>query len=358
MNTYDTGFDFGNGEATVTLFDLHGQLQSLTVPSVTAEGTLSGLQEIRGASGAHDHPYKLYDDDYILSFDGEDKHIGRLALVYSSDPHETRNDINRYWSKTSLEFLLTLSGSLIFDREFTLNVVTGLPAETYSTLNKRQVKEALEGDRAFWLNGTSRMAHIKVAKVVQEGAGGIVLYGTKEPVKQAIIDIGERTTDIFTARGQEPIADQCKGRDKGVANAAELLNTLVYTACARELTIDERRRILRAHVSFQPYPDIPVAGRSLTDEELRPWAETALRKTGKFIRDFTSKVLKSDEKGHVAADLKSVILIGGGAYYFLQDIQERIPFAKMGENPEYANSRSYAHFARRFAVIAQSRVSA
>lgn len=357
MERHDFGFDFGNSIAKGVLFNGQGQPQYCGAPSVTAEGTLAALNDIRQASGTQGD-YRLRDDDYILARSDAELYVGRLALAYSSDPQETRGDINRYWSESALNFLLTLSGSLIFDREFALNVTTGLPAQTYDAVNRRRVRDALEGDHGFWLNGVPRRAIVTVSKVVQEGAGGIVLYGTQEPVKQAVIDIGGRTTDIFTARGQEPIKDQCKGYPKGVEDATDLLNDLAQSTYGRVLTISERRAILQAYASHSPYPDIPVSGRSLAASEMAAWADQALRKTGTLIRTFVSKTLRSSEKGGVATDLKSVWLIGGGAHYFLRDIQEIIPFAQVRDHPEYANALSYAYFARHFSERAQVRMGA
>ena len=357
MSTYDFGFDFGNSVAKGVIFNQALQPQYCSIPSVTAEGTLAALNDIRQASGVQGD-YRLRDDDYILVHGDAELYVGRLALAYSSDPQETRGDINRYWSEQALQFLLTLSGSLTFDRDYTLNVVTGLPAQTYDAINRRRVRDALEGEHAFWLNGVPRRASVTVAKVVQEGAGGIVLYGTQEPVKQAVIDIGGRTTDIFTARGQEPVKDQCKGYPKGVEDATDLLNELAQAGYGRVLTIAERRAILQAYALSQPYPDIPVSGHSLQLGEMEAWAEQALRKTGGHIRTFVSKTLRSSERGSVAADLKSVWLIGGGAHYFLRDMREIIPFAQVRDHPEYANALSYAYFAKYFSERSQARIGA
>lgn len=348
MTIYHFGFDYGNSDAAGTIYEYDGQSRSLAIPSVTAEGTLSGLEHIRSASGTRDGA--LGEQDYVLEYKNSELYVGHLALTQSSDPHETRGDINRYWSTSSLESLLTLAGSLIFDREFALNIVTGLPAETYSAANRRRVIDALEGEHPFKLNGESRVAHVSVARVIQEGAGGIVLYGTKQPVKQCIVDIGGRTTDLFTSRGQEPIRDLCRGFDKGVEYAADLLSNQVFAAYNRRLTLDERKAILRAHVApgIRHYPDIPISGQSMPADQLYEWTESALRRTGKLICSFVSKVLKNNEQGGVATDLKSAYVIGGGAYYFLRDIQGMIPFVQMREHPEFVNSLSYARFAKRF----------
>lgn len=347
MQTVMMGFDFGNSESAGVLFDTAGHLHSLTIPSVSAAGTLKALEQGREASGLHDSPYRLPEDAYVLTCGNTEYYIGNLALTQSSDPHETRGDINRYWSESALHLLLTLAGSLVFDREFALHVVTGLPAETYNATNRRKVKEALEGSHTFWLNGQQHLAHVTVAKIVQEGASGIVLYGTKEPLKQAVIDIGGRTTDIFVARGQEPIPSLCRGLDKGVEYAGDLLSAHVQSVYGRQLTLHERRGVLRAHVAHEGYPPVVVSGSLIPDYELAAWTEDALRTTGRLICTFVSKVLKSNEQGGVGTDLASCALIGGGAHYFLSDIQALIPFAGVREKPEYANALAYAYFARR-----------
>jgi plasmid segregation protein ParM len=347
MISVDCGFDFGNSVAKGAIFNGLNLPQYCGVPSVTAEGTLAELNDIRQAAGIQQE-YRLHDQDYVLAHNGAELYLGRLAFLYSTDTQETRGDINRYWSESALQFLLTISGSLVFDAEYSLNLVTGLPAQTYDAINRRRVRDALQGDHVFFLNGVRRRASVHVSRVVQEGAGGIILYGTQEPVKQSVIDIGGRTVDIFTARGQEPVRDQCKGYPKGVEDATDQIAEYAQMSYERLLTIAERRAILQAFALGQQYPDIAVKGRSLPVADMEAWAAAALKKTGALIRTFVSKTLRSSEKGGVATDLKSVWIIGGGAHYFLNDIQQIIPFAQVRPQPEYANALSYAYFARHF----------
>ncbi len=347
MNTYLAGYDGGNGVAKLLLFDPAGQAQHLAIPSAVASGTLSDLQASRAASGQQERA-GLGEEDYVLVHGGTSLYMGRLALVQAADPQESRGDINRYWSLGALRFLLTLSGALIFDREFRLVVVSGLPAETYSSANRKRVQTALEGTHPFTLNGQERLAHIEVAAVVQEGAGGTVLFGSRKPVKQATIDVGERTTDIWVARGQEAISTLCKGIDKGVGYAADLLAERVFAAYRRKLTTLECRAILQAHVTAgMTYPDIAVSGHTIPRAELWGWAEGALRQTGELICSFLRKVLRSTEQGDVGTDLDSALLVGGGAYYFQHDIRAVLPFAEVATDAEFVNALFYAKTARR-----------
>ncbi len=358
MNTYSVGFDFGNGAAKLTLFGAGGRPLSLAIPSVVAAGTLGDLETIRAASGQERLSW-LGKEDYVLTHNGVHLYLGQLALLQAVDPQELRGDINRYWSAMSLRFLLTLAGTLIAEREFGLTVVTGLPAETFSASNRQRVSQALAGQHQFRLNGCDRSAQVMVAAVVQEGAGGNVLFGTSKPLKQVTIDVGERTTDIWVARGQQPIKDLCRGTDKGVGNAVDWLSERVFAAYRRKLTTLEGHAILRAHVTEgRPYPDIPVSGRMIPHAELGNWAEGALRRTGELICAFVRKVLLSTEQGDVGTDLDSALLMGGGAYYFLHDIRTVLSFALVASDAEYVNSLFYAKTAQRLVERQNQQVKA
>ena len=352
---YDFGFDYGNSVAKGTMFDVLNQPRYCGVPAVFAEGTLAALNNLRQAAGMGE--YTLHNEDYALSHNGADLYLGRLAYLYSNDAQETRGVVSRYWGENALQFLLTISGSLIFDREYSLNLVTGLPAQTYDKLNRKRVRDALTGEHSFLLNGVRRRASVHVAGVIQEGAGGIPMYGTQQPVKQAVIDIGGRTTDIYTARGQEPIREQCAGRDYGVEDATDRLAEFAEARYGRVLTIAERRAILQCYALQMPFPDIALSGRSLPFDELANWAELSLRKTGGLIKSFVSKTLRSGEKGSVATDLRHCWIVGGGAHYFLSDIKEIISFAEVRPAPEFANALSYAYLARFFAEQSQARMT-
>lgn len=59
-------------------------------------------------------------------------------------------------------------------------MVTGVPIETYSDANRRKVREALEGEHCFILNGQERLAIVHVEKVIMEVAGAMTARSVRE----------------------------------------------------------------------------------------------------------------------------------------------------------------------------------
>jgi hypothetical protein len=97
----------------------------------------------------------LRKDEYVLEYNGEERFLGELAFTQALHATTARNDIGRYKSPRSLHVLLAVSASLIPStvKEYHLNVVTGLPIETYGSADMRaRVKQALEGELRFALN--------------------------------------------------------------------------------------------------------------------------------------------------------------------------------------------------------------
>src|SRR5207249_1937437 len=142
------------------------------------------------------------------------------------------------------------SGSLIPQTEYALNMVTGLPVETFVNADiRRKVKQALEGEHRFTLNGVRRLAVVRVMKTIMEGAGAIIAHGANDEILQGCIDPGGRTTDLFVAEGQSPILHLCKGKELGVEVAADLLSSRFQAKYQRPLKASETRELFHAYVN-------------------------------------------------------------------------------------------------------------
>jgi plasmid segregation protein ParM len=219
LPVYTYGHDFGNAETCGVLFD-RGIQRAITLPSATALGSLYDLAQKRSAisdSYTDSLTEALKKGEYVLEYNGGELYLGELALKQSRTATAARGDISRYWSPRSLHLLLSASGSLIPHPEYHLNIVTGLPVETFVNADiRKKVKQALEGEHRFTLNGVRRLAVVRVMKIIMEGAGAIIAHGANGEIMQGCIDPGGRTTDLFVAEGQNPILHLCKGKELGV----------------------------------------------------------------------------------------------------------------------------------------------
>lgn len=346
MISLSLGFDYGNAETCGYLVE-NGNKRTKVMPSSISTGSLVDLSEKRGASG--DVYYRPVDslktDEYVIEFGGAEYFVGNLALQESRTASTGRGDVNRYWSQKALAMLLAISGSMIGNTEYELFVVTGLPVETFTQENRQKVKEALDGDHIYKLNGHERRAVIHVMRVVMEGAGSLIAYGKNENVLQGVIDIGGRTTDLYAAEGQKAIAEMCKGKPLGVESIADSLSVKFNAFYGRQLKASETRKLLRAYLGVEDFPTLQAFGKVAGEERVRAWIKTSVEEIANEIISFLSMAWNSSERGAVAADIAPVLLIGGGAYYFARSIKNRVPHVVVPMRPETANAEGYTALA-------------
>jgi plasmid segregation protein ParM len=371
---YCLGFDFGNAETGAVLFDAeHGYLRSLTLSSATAPGRLADLLRTRAGLGAPrfaeagaeaDTPWRervpLSSHEFVLDYEGNEWFVGDLALTQARDPSTARGDISRYWSRRALHLLLVASAHLIptSQSEYDLEVVTGLPVETFTAQTRKQVRTALEGCYSFSLNGVRRTAQVSVLSVMMEGAGALIAHGSNRPLLQGCIDVGGRTTDLFVARGQQPILPLCCGKPLGVEDVGDLLSQRFESVYGRPLKAAEVRAIFHAYVmrhfhqllaetwTQESDPTVYASGVEVSFAELEPWCETLFAETGAEIAAFVGSAWNSSETGAVGADIAQVLLVGGGAYYVAEALRERIPHLSVAPRPELANAMGYGALAQ------------
>jgi hypothetical protein len=136
----------------------------------------------------------------------------------------------------------------------------------------------------------------------------------------------------------------CAGRPLGVEIAGDLLSSNFQKKYNRPLKGQEIRRILRAYAHQTEYPVIKARGEEVTD--LESLTKDALRQIGNEIASFVSSTWSESETGsEVASSFSSVLCIGGGAYYFYDQLHSRIPNLQFIAHPEEANAYGYAVFA-------------
>jgi hypothetical protein len=331
MKTYACGFDPGNSDTTVVIKD-GDSVVSKTIPSYTATETMERLSSI---------DYHLKRDDFIYKDDDTEEYVGSLARRQSTMASSGYGDVNRYWDDRSKHLLLTVSSSLIEDKEYELLVVTGLPIRAYvaSQRNRQKVRKCLEGEHHFTINGRdNRTVHINTVRVVMEGAGAMISYGLPGRHRQGVIDIGGFTTDLFASEGQEPLQQYCDGVRLGVEHAGRLIATNFEAKYGREPSRDELSDILRGKIDT-----VYVDGEQV--DGMKAVARSAVDEIGRRIASEVASRWNNTNKGIAAGDFARVILIGGGAHYFLNHIRSVIPAIATVNEPEKANAVGYATLA-------------
>ena len=205
---YYAGYDPGSRIATLCLCpeDTLDELPlALSVPSIVGDGLVADLINTRTTTDPEASLASLLKKhEYVIEYEGQEYYIGELAEKEGKNATTALGVSERYWSPHSLLLLLTLAAALIAERQFELRVVTALPVTLYRTKENRSlVKKALEGWYPFRFNGRDREVVIKVGAVVMEGMGAFICYG-EETGKQAVIDIGERTSRGYRPESRLP----------------------------------------------------------------------------------------------------------------------------------------------------------
>jgi hypothetical protein len=244
---------------------------------------------------------------------------------------------------------------MIPDQEYRLMVVSGLPAETYIKAQglRKEIKAALQGRHTFTLDGgnTWRVCMVEVGTVVMEGAGALIAYGGQaaHPQGAAVIDVGGRTTDLYVARNQQPRIEYCKGKPVGVVSAQEMLQQGFEATYDFPLEPLDARNIMHAWAAAEKkYPALSIFGKPVEPTVLHRLMNEAVAQTSEEVVSFvTATWRQSDSSSKVAGQFFPVLMIGGGVYYFFDELQRRIPHLIRPDDPVFANARGYAKMAER-----------
>jgi hypothetical protein len=195
----------------------------------------------------------------------------------------------------------------------------------------------------FVLNGQERVMAVEAVMVVTEGAGALVAHGLVEDVPQAVIDIGARTTELFSAQGQRPVLPRCTGFDRGVGDVGDALAAWFLARYGRELAPLELRDVLWSYAQRKMHRPLFVDTQPV---QIADAVARCVREVGQDIRSRVSRAWRSSDQGKVAADAARVLAIGGGAYYFAPLLREIIPHLDVPKQAELANAQGYLAIGR------------
>ncbi len=210
------------------------------------------------------------------------------------------------------------------------------------------MKNELSGSYNFSLNDVDRLTHVTIKSVVMEGAGAMVKFGLNGKVRQGVIDIGGKTTDLFVSNGQEPISSLCKSIPIGVENAYDQLNAQFESLYHRPLDRSELRDIMYSFIGGKKPKPLYADGELVTG--VTDLARNATNKVGIEIASHIAAYWRDNLAGRVASSLARILLIGGGSYYYKDPIQRHIPNVSIPGKPEMANAAGYCDLAYAFTI--------
>jgi hypothetical protein len=348
-NAYYAGFDPGSGAATLQVIpvdDIEMAQDICTIPSIIADVDMSKVLD-RGDVDATLAKVLRKDEYAITMSDGSSYALHDLAIKEGRNATDALGAADRYWSNHSRILLLALACMLIPERSFELRLVTALPVSLYTKENRKRVKEKLSGYYRFSFSTKcrdykDREVYVKVGYVGMEGQG-ILIHGGAQNGMQAIVDIGERTTDVVTADGQQLLTNRCKGDEIGVGQIVDDLNTYAHTF-GRRLSTTTAHDILRAYAHGKSLPRIVTDKGDLPESGMLNVIEKSIKKAGRSLNMLISSALNA-EGANVASDYDMIYLAGGGAHYFEDTVKTLVGRVERVNDPELANARGYADLA-------------
>ncbi len=342
---YYAGFEVGSGFSGLKLLPADGLTLAqdlVTLPSFLADGDIHLL--LKGSDLDAKLADVLQHDDYVLTWQDHTYFLGHL-LEHGTHSYNAFSDERRYWSEHAQVLLLCLACVLIPERCFELRVVTALPVSLYDRVRRQHVKQALSQHYRFSFNGRNREVKVHCGYVAMEGQG-ILIHCGDESSQQAVIDVGERTTDIVAANGQRLLIRLCRGEQCGVSQLVEDVQQLGLHY-RRTISIEKAHAILHAYAHRCSYPRIAIGGTDcLPDEEI---TDVIHRSLHRLVRPLSSFLVGTwnVEGSPAGTQFETIYLGGGGAYYVEDAVRLALPDCHIVTvpDPEYANICGYAALA-------------
>jgi hypothetical protein len=343
-NTYYGGFDPGSGRAGLKVYSANGsQLQHdlMTIDSCMAMGNADDLLA-RGDINARVCDV-LRDGEALISMGGSDYFLQDLTKEGRNVTYALGNPA-RYWGEHAQVLLLALACQLVQDRMFTLRVVTALPVSLYTRENRARMKKALSKHYRFQFNGQDRDVVIDVGYVCMEGQGALIHAGLSEG-DQAVIDVGERTSDFIAASGQKLTVNLCKGNENlGVGILVDALDKL-FKRYGRVLPTQKLHDVLEIWTDAQiVMPDYDTPQGTLAGALIASTIRKSALDLAKGIVSFAASIWNVEGES-VGQRFDRIVIAGGGAHYIGDFLPVQLPRTYIPADPEDANLSGYLDLA-------------
>ncbi|MEA3350119.1 MAG: ParM/StbA family protein, partial [Chloroflexota bacterium] len=240
-------------------------------------------------------------------------------------------------------------GLLLGGGEYTISIMTGLPVEVLedddmAQKTKRSLRNLLEGEHTFTVDGTQTHLHVKRVATMPQPAGTFFAWGLNDQgnwIKSndafeatvAICDVGFNTLDVFTLQGGKILRRFTGGDTAGMRRAVELLLRALDTRYKVKYSLHEADALIRAGDAI-----ISIAGGKVDLTELITDAKKA---AGAGINTFL------DEHWGNGRQFEYLIFTGGGAAALKDILIEQYPLGYMMPEPVTANALGLARYGRR-----------
>ena len=180
---------------------------------------------------------------------------------------------------------------------------------------------------------------------------GILIHDGDAALRQGVVDLGFRTTNLLAANGQRLLPPLCDGAEFGIG---QIVDDLVQMVSEHDtfLDIDQAQNVLYAWAHKEPLPVIYNGdGEPIAEQQIRNTIVESKDRLWSSISSFISASWNQDG-GKAGSQFQKILLGGGGPYYYKEEFQQLLgKKAVQVEYSEYSNVEGYAEFASRLETV-------
>lgn len=234
------------------------------------------------------------------------------------------------------EYLALVLGALHFMQVDAIDLlIVGLPVATFKM--KRHVaalERRLTGDHAL---GKGRRTQVKRVKAIAQPAGALMYYGLVQnrvaqlrKERSLIVDPGRRTFDWIVTHGMQQIDKRSHSVPRGMHDVLHSIvdgisrNTGAHYRDYELVDVALRtgKKLLVFQKDYSLAQHLPIA---------RKVPEQAVAEMMHYVGD--------------AGDIKNIVLVGGGAFFYKQALKDAFPNHTIQElkDPIYANVKGFQY---------------
>lgn len=321
---------YGNTKFTTSPMNSHFKCGVEVFPSIVPLATKS--MKISGGM--------LSTFEYIeLGVDGGSYIVGKDA-EYHADASTTRILDNEY--SLTAQYMALVRGALYYMREPRIDVlVLGLPITTYES-HRERLRDRIVGSHTVpnWLRKQNPAAPENVivqvcnVKVLPQPVGAFFNHTVPRNIYEKMrdeinltIDVGHGTLDWFLAQGSAMKKARCGGHPSGVSR------TLSAIAAAMRVSVGNLGVTSKLDHALQHSTPVKIAGKIYNLEEFESVIRTSIR----------SSLARMSESLGTFDDVDNILLTGGGARLFLDELQRIIPSREIivDNDSIYSNVRGF-----------------
>jgi len=312
----------------------HGFTKGKTADKVTVIPSVVGpAEQVRFDSGL------ARDGGICVTVDGRAYFVGELALQQSASVSQTLSP-TRTGSNEQLALFYAVASELIGPSTDQIAIVTGLPLGDYNPANKALLRDMLKGSHTVQRRGRQARAFtVGSVHVVPQGMGSLynLVLDRNGRIRDTdlaggavgIVDVGTLTTNFvlvnqlrFIERGSDSIPTGTGELLQKVAKDLKLQYGLDWTG--QLARVDQAVRAGTVELYGQP-----VSIEDLVKPHLAELSDTILSK---------ARSLPGWGSG---AELRAVVVSGGGGVMLEPYIRKAYSHARMGDNPQLDNVTGY-----------------